>query len=377
MATIDGAISPQGATTGTSIGQQPKRRRPWQQGGVAPVDGQPAAPQAQPQQPQMTFAQMQQQGYARPAPPPPAPAPVPQPAPQMQQAMSNTFGGPAATTTASTSVVNPRDSADVREATRTQLMASLQNPAGFGQDEVKQWYDRGAQDIDDQFAQEETAAREEMARRGLSDSSIMGGRLGDLNVRKRTAQVDLTDKLGRQLAEELSASRDRAINTGINFDQFLTDSQYKSDQLGLDRSKLDLDTELGRGKLGIDSSRIALDERLGLGDLNLKGDRLRLDQEIGRGELDLNRDKFGENKRQFDEDLGLNRDKFGEDRRQFDEDLRLQRDKFGQQMTNDEWQKYLDLMGVTNDTEVYNPDVMPNVGPEADPYAQWMEGIYG
>lgn len=376
MATIDGAISPQGATTSTTIGQQPKRRRPWQQGqpGVAPVEGQaPAAPA--PQQPQMTFAQMQQQGFARPAPPPPAPAPVPQPAPQMQQAMSNTFGGPAATYTSTP--VNPRDSADVREATRAQLLASLQNPAGFGQDEVKQWYDRGAQDIDDQFAQEETLAREEMARRGLSDSSILGGRLGDLNVRKRSAQIDLTDKLGRQLAEELSASRDRAINTGINFDQFLTDSQYKNDQLGLDRSKLDLDAELGRGKLGIDNSRLALDSQLGLGDLNLKGDRLRLDQELGRGELDLNRDKFGENRRQFDEDLLLNRDKFGENRRQFDEDLRLQRDKFGQQMTNDEWQKYLDLMGVTNDTEVYNPDVMPNVGPEADPYAQWMEGIYG
>lgn len=386
-----------GATTSTSINQTPKRRRELMIPGV----DQPSAPQVQPPggdqsspfqkpgptnlpqtQPQqvapatqpaattptggMTFAQMQQRGFARPAPPQ-----VPTPQPQYTASQGQYGGvGTAPTYSGSGSVigsggggtsgpVNPRDSGDVRSATREQLLAMLQNPAGFGQTEVQQWYDRGAEDIDDEFSMQNTALREEMARRGLSDSSVMGGRLSDLNVQRRSAQVDLRDKLGRQLAEEMSRARDQAIGRGIEFDEFMTRSDLQGRELDLGYDKLSLDSQLGFGRLGVDQGR------------------LDLDADLGWSERDLANRKFGEDQYQFDEDLGLRRDEFGEDRRQFDEDLGvrrddlgLRRDEFGErrrqfdlgyELDSDKWDwtKDIDLMELFNNTDFLNPDSTP------------------
>ncbi len=52
--------------------------------------------------------------------------------------------------------------------------------------------------IDDQFNLEEQRLREDMARRGLADSTVYGGRMQDLNVSRRSAKSDLGERLALQ-----------------------------------------------------------------------------------------------------------------------------------------------------------------------------------
>lgn len=49
--------------------------------------------------------------------------------------------------------------------------------------------------IDDQFSLKEQELRDEMAARGLGDSTVYGGRMQDLNVARRSAQSDLGERL--------------------------------------------------------------------------------------------------------------------------------------------------------------------------------------
>jgi hypothetical protein len=268
----------------------------------------------------------------------------------------------------------------------------LQNPAGFGQAEVQQWYERGGQDIDDQFSQAKTGAEEEMARRGLSASSTLGGRLADLNVQKRSAQVDLRDRLGRQLAEEQAKARDMAIGRGIQFDEYQTQADIDQQRLGIDAGRLNLDADLGFGRLGLDTE---------LGRDKNAIDRLGISEDARQfdADYDLDRSKFGEEQYQFDEDTGLRRDQLGEDVRQFDvdtdlkrEDQGLRRDMFGEEtrqfgqrfgeevrqydqdfgMRGEEfdWAKQRDLAEYLERTSVMNPDVNPDVAREVDPESE-------
>ena len=375
----DGA--PKMGTTSLTLNQQPRKKeqpRPIAQAGPAPV--QPAAAQpAQTPTSGMTFAQMQQQGYARPAPPPATPTPPPTFSSGVTQ---GGYGGGAQAGGASggSGPVQVRGDAAVQDATRQMLMQQLANPAGFGQAEVQQWYDRGAQDIDDQFAMQNTALREEMARRGLSDSSIMGGRLADLNVAKRSAQVDLTDRLGRQLAEEMAAARSRAIGQGMDYDKYMQDMSFRNDELGLAGDRLRLDADLGFGNLGIQQGKLNLDSALGFGALDLDQRKFgesqyQFDTDLGQrqSEFDrnygLDRDRLNETTRQFDQNYGLDRDRFAEDQRQFDERLGFDRDQFG-------WLQDQNLMDLFNNTDFLNPDTTPMYDPAMDPAASDLDFDY-
>jgi hypothetical protein len=98
--------------------------------------------------------------------------------------------------------------------TEAKLREALDNPSAFDNKAVMDLYGRLGQNIDDQYAQQQTALREEMASRGLSDSSIMGGRLADLNVGQRQARTELANQLGIQRAQDYASARANAIGMG-------------------------------------------------------------------------------------------------------------------------------------------------------------------
>lgn len=117
---------------------------------------------------------------------------------------------------------------------------AMRTPSGFDNAAVQQLYDRLGQNIDDQYAQQDTRLREEMASRGLSDSSIQGGRLADLNVGKREAKTELANQLGIQRAQDFAQQRNAAIGLGL-----------QGQQQALQRA-------LGYGNLGLDTQRLGL-----------------------------------------------------------------------------------------------------------------------
>jgi hypothetical protein len=136
------------------------------------------------QQPAQTFAQLQQQGMARPAPPQ-----APQ-APQFGQ-----FGG-------------SQQAQQLRTQLQQQLGQAAQAPSRFDTQAFQQI--RGAQqaNLQAEYGAQRKALDEEMARRGLFASSVTAGRMGDLAGQQARAAADIDAQLLQRAAE--TQAQDRA-----------------------------------------------------------------------------------------------------------------------------------------------------------------------
>lgn len=324
-------------------GQTPKPTSTSQINQQGSTPAQPPQQAAAPQQ--QTFAQMAAAGQARPAPPAPAPAPA---------------AAPPAWAPATGATGNLRE-----------VMAqALGNPTGYGQADVQGFYNTAAEGIDDEFTQKERELKEQLARSGLDESSIMAGRTYDLNVGKRSAMADLANKYGENYARDFAANRQAAINSGVDLEGKDQDNALGIGRLGLDTSKLGLDTELGRGELDVkrqqaatDSSRVANDATYNMG-------RLAVDQ----GDLAFRRDDAAaERTRRADEfakTYGLDVTKEERARQEFEKNYGLDERKLTQEEKDAEWQQYQDLLGFDGDTQT------PWDDPYADPSYDPMSDLY-
>ena len=131
----------------------------------------------------------------------------------------------------------------INQLTEQSIAEALRNPSAFDNAEVQRLYGELGQNIDDEFAQRRTALQEEMAGRGLADSSIYGGRMADLNVARRSAQTALASDLAGQRARDFANARAQAIGMG----------QGQRQQV--------FGEEMGRGNLGIAQGNLALNQQ--------------------------------------------------------------------------------------------------------------------
>jgi hypothetical protein len=103
----------------------------------------------------------------------------------------------------------------VQNATQQSILDQLKNPSSYGTKEVQDAYNWMGGNIDDEYTMAERDLQEEMAKRGLSASTIGSGRTRDLNVAKRTAKESLAYDLAQKLAETQSGDKRAAIAQGL------------------------------------------------------------------------------------------------------------------------------------------------------------------
>ena len=256
----------QGSRAGIStlFGQQAKpqeteeeRQQRMQAQGQAPQGPRPV-------QPQQTFAQLQKQGMARPAPQAPQAQPFAQ------------FGGSQQAQQARTGMLGA-------------LQQQLAQPTRFDTQAFQQIRQAQASQLGAEYQAEQSRLNEELARRGLSASSIGGGRMGDLagqqaralaqldaQLLQQAAQTQAQDRLaalqaGAQFAE-LAGSQDLAqfeanrVAQAAEFQQALQQAQFGQAQTEFERGQALQAAQLAQTgqQAGME---LALRERLGLGEL--------------------------------------------------------------------------------------------------------------
>lgn len=308
-----------------------------QAAGATPAPAPGAQAQAAPTQ---TFAQMQEQGQARPAPPtinPNLNLPGPQPFPgiTVQPGMG---GGGMTTSLAATAGGGAGVSPDVQAFIR-QMMAQ---PSAYTDEQFNQNVLRHGQRIDDEFTQRERALQEDMVRRGLSESSIHGGRLRDTHIERRQAHADLVGQLAEQRARQLDEARARAASVAID-----------ADRLGLEGQRLNLDAQ----RTGFEGQRLQLDQERARLDAFLRQEQAKLDREVASGRMSLDERRLEEDRLQRQADQEWRNRTRTEDvdwrNRQFDYEQGRDRvsdqrweDQFrwGQQVWQSEWEKDLARM---------------------------------
>ena len=248
------------AGIGTLFGQQarPRREDEEQMGQMA----QPSAQRAP--QPAQTFAQLQKQGMARPAPQAPQGQPFAQ------------FGG----------------SQQAQQA-RTGMLGALQQqlaaPTRFDTEAFQKIRQAQSAQLGAEYQAEQSRLNEELARRGLSASSIGGGRMGDLAGQQARALAQLDAQLLQQAAQtqaqdrlaalqaaqgfaELAGAQDLAqfeanrVAQAAQFQQALQGAQFGQQQTEFERGQALQAAQLAQTgqQAGME---LALRERLGLGEL--------------------------------------------------------------------------------------------------------------
>lgn len=190
-----------------------------------------------------TFSTMQKQGIARPpspaSQPAPAPAPVPGVTPQMYPRPTTqppvTAPQPSAPQSAPQSAqpdimsvlmqhfTQGRGATPLGNGIYGQIMSSLANPSAYGADEAQKTFDRLNSRLSEGYDVERQKIKEEMARRGLSDSTIYGGRLGDVAIQQGRAQSDLAEQIAEQQALRAQQDRASAIQQALGYQGLLND----------------------------------------------------------------------------------------------------------------------------------------------------------
>lgn len=120
------------------------------------------------------------------------------------------------------------------QRTQSAISDELANPSSFNLPQVQQAYKYLSGNIDDQFSQSQAKLEEDMAQRGLSDSSIRGGRLSDLNVANKSAHEQLGNQLLYQQALTGGQDRSNAIAQAMGYgnQMFGQANQGYQNQLG-------------------------------------------------------------------------------------------------------------------------------------------------
>lgn len=339
MATVNTAFgvlpSPKTQTLGVNAQQKPKPQPQPGQGQAQAGTGAVAMP---------TFAQMQQQGQARPAPPQtmmqqgaqPAQQPQmlqslsnqlaqPQPAPPVQQAQPAAPAQPMAQQVpmafpvslpqeqvAQPPVAMPQQQAAYQLGQSFQQGAGSQELANRLMTQLTNLGQAGSVYNDPAFAAQreaamsnlqaerqasETALQEEMARRGLSASSIASGRLGDIAGQFGRAQATLEADI---LKEAMTKDQQR--------EQFLT--QQLGQALGTmgeqDLNAFRANVESVRSAADVDARAAELQQesRLRGRELDLTAARDMASQEQARGQLALGYAEMGSRERLAAADIG-------------------------------------------------------------------------
>jgi len=140
-------------------------------------------------QPQQTFAQLQKQGMARPAPAAPQAQPVQQ------------FGG-------------SQQAQQMRQNLQQQLQEFSAAPSRFDAQAFQQIRGAQAANLQAEYGAQQKALNEELARRGLSASSVGGGRMGDLAGQQARALADLDAQLLQRAAETQAQDRAQLLQAG-------------------------------------------------------------------------------------------------------------------------------------------------------------------
>lgn len=241
------------------------------------------------------------------------------------------------------------------------------NPSGYADGGFMAQMAKEGRAIDDEFSQRETAAREEMIARGLGDSSILGGRLQDLNVAKRSAQQGLAETLGIKQAETASADKRAAIALQLQKEGMDADTAYRMANMEMQKDQFSQSMGFNREELSARLSESAADRGLRREDMTFQqgatNRQLSLAEQAQQAEMDqfakmfgLDLEKFGLAKEQqagdnaFRDksfDYNKSRDDVGDQRYADEKDYRGKRDAVG----DDQWKQEFDFTKDTRSTD--------------------------
>lgn len=188
-----------------------------------------------------------------------------------------------------------------------QLQGAVSNalaaPSRYDLPEVQKVRDALTGQITQQFGASRKKLEEDLARRGLSASTIGGGYYGDLQGQEDTALAGMNAQLIQNQASTNAADLSASLGAGQNY-------VNSANSNNIAQQGLDLQGELGRGNLGVAQGQLGLGQQ----SLAQQGGQFQqtqgLAEKLGLGNLGLQQQSLNQSGSQFDRSLAQSGSQF-------------------------------------------------------------------
>lgn len=203
-----------------------------------------------------TFAQLQQQGMAR----PPAPSLAAPAAPAQ-------YGGST-------------QASDLRSRLSSQLQQFAAAPSRFDTQAFQQIRGAQAANLQSEYQGQQQQLNEELARRGLSASSIGGGRMGDLAGQQARALASLDAQLLQQAAETQAQDRAQSLQAQQQLAQLAGAQDLEAYNANLAAQQAGFQQRLAAAQFGQGAYESAGQQALAAGQAQTQAEQAQLDQAL-------------------------------------------------------------------------------------------------
>lgn len=194
----------------------------------------------------------------------------------------------------------------VANATESKIMQLLDKPSGWDSDLVKSLYGTQGAAIDDEFDANDVAINEEMARRGLYDSSIAAGRLKDSNIGRRSAKTSLADSLLQQMGLNYGNDQARAASIGAGYEgqRFGQDATTFNTNQGAEQQAFGqraTQEQLNQGAAGMNQAGQIANSNAGIAQMNayLQAAQANASNQLTRNNQELDSARFNSDENRF------------------------------------------------------------------------------
>lgn len=188
-----------------------------------------------------------------------------------------------------------------------QVQNALQNPSAYGAPQVQQTFDMLNQQLGQNYDYQRKQLNDEMASRGLSESTIAGQRYSDLGTEQARAQANMATQLATQAAQTYGQDRTSALNAGLNLGNL---GVSQGGLTGSYNGQQTLAAQLGLGNLGLGQQQLALQSQLGLGNLGVSQQQANTQQAGTLGNLQLGQQQLSQAGSQFGQTLAQQQNQF-------------------------------------------------------------------
>jgi hypothetical protein len=130
---------------------------------------------------------------------------------------------------------------------------SLAKPSAYDSDQALATFNRLNSQLSEGFGVERQRIAEEMTRRGVGDSTIHGGRLGDVAIQQARAQSDLAGQIATQQAQQYQQDRASALQQALGYGGFQDGRQQQAlgNLLGFSGMQNDFQQQQFNNQMGV------------------------------------------------------------------------------------------------------------------------------
>lgn len=202
---------------------------------------------------------------------------------------------------------------DLQQRLLRQLGVLEEAPSRFESEGFVKAREAALANLEAQYGAERSRLEEELARRGLSASSIAAGRMGDLAGQQARALATMEADLLKEAA--MTEAQDRALLLQ-NYQQLLsTMSEDERAKLDRDLKRYEID-----GTLGMRANELQQEAAL-------RGRSMDIEEALGLARIDIARQEIAQRDRQFEAELGLKRETLTADQEYRMQQLQISRDE--------------------------------------------------